>query len=365
MPNYQIKLTPVESFFFGGEKHDANLHDANLVANYFVESNLYPQQTTLLGLVRYYLLLKNGTIFKDNKIIQGSNVDAFIGDKSFDYVKADTPQNFGKIQSISPLYFTDGTENYFFAPIDFGATLNEGFILNKDIKKKNKEEYSLEDYTAKEHEQFVLRQLINKKGETIKLSDIVIDTPQVGNEKAERGATDEAKENAFYKINMKRLVEKWSFVIDVEISDDANVKEESLFLPFGGEKSFFKMDVKKQNKFVPQLPISFERNVNTLVCISDCFLPDVSLLKTADFAVSDFVGFRNLKSKASGDVRYSSLSKGHEMQLSRSMRFNLIQRGSVFYFRDQEKFKIFYSALENERNSHNIGFNQFLTINQK
>lgn len=365
MANYQIKLTPVETFFFGGDKLDANL-----VANYFVESNLYPQQTTLLGLMRYYLLLKNDTIFKDNKIISNSNVDNFIGNSSFDYCDKcpDKLQSFGKIKSISPLYFNDGLENYFFAPLDIGAELKENYILEKTILKRKErsteEEEKLEEFTAKEKLQFITQKLISESGSSISLfgkDGIIDDAPQVGNQKTKKGATEQDKENAFYKIYMKKMKEGWSFAIDVDFDDGSNVLEEILFIPFGGEKCFFKMEVKKLDKFIPKLPENYKRTVNTMICMTDCFLSKPELIKTARFAINEFVSFRNLKSKTS-TTKYSALSKNDPSQLIRSNKWNLLKRGAVLYFDDDGKFNTFKTELEKQKNAIQIGFNQFLTI---
>lgn len=357
MPNYKIKLTPVDTFFFGGEKHDENGK-----VSYFVESNLYPQQTTLLGLIRYYLLLKNPSIFKDNKIVKGSNVADFIGTDSFDYANKNTDKNiqsFGKIKSLSPLYFHSNGKDYFFGPLDFDTEIDDHFILSKTDR-----DGKAEKYKAKLKDTFISQQLIAKDG-TAKLlfgeNGILSDAEQVGNEKAHKG--ESTKENAFYKMNMKRMAKGWSFVVDVDIEDGAGViDKEHLFIPFGGEKCYFKMEIEEVEKYTPHLPSKYKRNLSTVVCISDCFLSDVSLLHSADFAITEAVSFRNLKSKASENVNYSGLSKNDPNQLSRSQRYNLLKRGSVLYFTDNQKMKILTDALETESNSRAIGFNQFLTI---
>ena len=43
MAQYKIKITPLQYYFFGGEKHDEEFK-----INYSVESLDYPQQTTIL-----------------------------------------------------------------------------------------------------------------------------------------------------------------------------------------------------------------------------------------------------------------------------------------------------------------------------
>lgn len=118
MNNYQIKLTPVNAYFFGGEKHaEKKGEPGKFEMDYYVRSELYPQQTTLLGTLRYYLLMKNGCLSprKNNKESQANDL---IGKNSFIYRKGETVQTFGKIHSISPLYFLKGDDKYIIAPFD-------------------------------------------------------------------------------------------------------------------------------------------------------------------------------------------------------------------------------------------------------
>lgn len=64
MATYLIKLTPLDKFFFGQKK---TFGDDNV--NYVVYSSFFPQQTALLGLLRYQVLQIAGEeVFKNNKI---------------------------------------------------------------------------------------------------------------------------------------------------------------------------------------------------------------------------------------------------------------------------------------------------------
>ena len=59
-----IKLTPLGEFFFGG---DVTFGKANK-RSYYVQSRRFPQQTTLLGMLRYELLKKNNLLSPTDKI---------------------------------------------------------------------------------------------------------------------------------------------------------------------------------------------------------------------------------------------------------------------------------------------------------
>lgn len=347
MTNYQIKLTPVDTFFFGGEKHDENLE-----ANYFVESLPYPQQTALLGILRYFLLAKNPNVFNGKSIIDKTEAEKLIGRSSFDYDKP--PADYGKISSLSPLYFIHKNEPYFFAPFDFGFDLSTDFKLSKHNKEKNK----TENYNAKDHYYNVASQkLINAKDEMKELSSITSDVVQVGNEKAGKG---EPRDKKFYKQFSKRLSEGWCFCVDVELADGSGIMDnDAVFLPFGGEKSYFKLEVKKQPKAIFAMPQKYRRDVSYIFCQTDCFV-DASVLNEADFAVNSYVSFRNLQSKVQDTKIYSGLSATDKNQLKRSNRFNLLQRGSVLYFQNKSQLES-ASTKFIKTNCETIGFNQIIT----
>ena len=353
MANFQIKLTPVETFFFGGEKHSINT-SGEPVSDYFSESSLYPQQTTLLGLTRYLLLIKNDTIFKKNKIIDKAKASEYIGESSFDF--SNQASGYGKIRTISSLYFTYGEENYFFAPLDYGSNLLENFVLEKEIDNE------IEEYTAKEKNKFLQQIVVSNSFHAKMIEDIVKSSPMVGNEKAENGTS---KEDAFYKQNMKYLAAGWSFAFDSEIEEDAGISDiDELFVPFGGEKCYFKVEISKKPKAEPTVPTNYRRNQFTVILLSDSFLVDTSLLNKSDFAINDFVSFRNLQSTVGTTQKYSGLSNRDPVQLKRSSRYNLLKRGSVLYFNNKENFDEVKTAIGSNKNLTNIGFNHILTINK-
>jgi CRISPR-associated protein Cmr3 len=349
MANYQIKLTPVDSFFFGGEKHIEK--GGKLESNYFVESNLYPQQTTLLGLLRYYLLLKNPKVFSNNKINNQTDATNIIGPSSFDYHK--TPDNYGKILSVGPLYFQNKTKNYFFAPLDIDFEM-DGFQL---IKKKDGKKT---DYNAKDHYYDICQYLINSGGTKLKLSEIISDVQQVGNEKTRKG---EDKDNKFYKQNAKRMQNDWSFCFDADISDGANVPDkDELFIPFGGEKSFFKMKVKKQKPASFTIPNNYKRVEHFILCISDCFVSS-DIITNCQLSINRYVSFRNIKTIVKQTMKYSGFSQSDPLQPKRSNRFNLLQRGSILYFEKKTKMEEAKKMIEANDKKHciTIGFNKIIT----
>jgi hypothetical protein len=294
--------------------------------------------------------LKNSKVFDGSIITDEHEAAIIIGDYSFNFDKK--PIKYGKIVRITPLYFKKGKQDYFFAPLDIDFMM-EGFRLFKMEKGAKK------FYNVKDHYYNICQRLFSEKGEVINLARIVTDSPQMGNEKAGKGET---KEDKFYKQISKRLEPGWCFCIDAEIETGAGMpdKEDVLFIPFGGEKSFFKMEVTKMDTVKFPYPGKFERKAPYLFCIGDCFV-DAGILKKTQLVINHFESFRNLESKVKVTKKYSGLSKKDPEQLNRSSRYNLLQRGSVLYFENNEKLKEVATLIEEPTHCKIIGFNNILT----
>ena len=64
MAVFYVTLSPLEPYFFGSER---KLGDgfSNTRSSYFVQSELVPQQSTLLGMLRFFLLKQAGYVRDD------------------------------------------------------------------------------------------------------------------------------------------------------------------------------------------------------------------------------------------------------------------------------------------------------------
>ncbi|MCS4454093.1 hypothetical protein JTT00_01775 [Clostridium botulinum] len=57
MSKYLVKLKPVDSFFFGGEKVFDFYDGKKPLKNNIVKSREFPQQTSILGMIRKEILV--------------------------------------------------------------------------------------------------------------------------------------------------------------------------------------------------------------------------------------------------------------------------------------------------------------------
>jgi hypothetical protein len=107
---YIITLKPVTPYFWGMEQ----VSELGNKRNYYLESALFPQQTAVLGMLRYQALAQFGFL----SIPDHFRIDAtkLIGDSSFDIANT---KGYGAISKISPLQLHKGNSLYLLRSRDF------------------------------------------------------------------------------------------------------------------------------------------------------------------------------------------------------------------------------------------------------
>lgn len=320
---YLVKLTPHDKFFFGGER----TFGENNQANYFVVSNYFPQQTGILGLIRHQLLLQcdDETIFKDNKIVNATNAGKLIGPHSFTIGNG---FDFKAIESISPVFIcdsntTDKNEAFYFPAnkeYQWYEKLNDACekeTVNKFLQIELKPHPLLKGYDAK----FDLPDLLmNKSGKRIRYTDVFIKHQQVGIRKQYEGGTDE---KAYYIQTFFKLNKNYSFAFVVELDESTKFSSRDIVV-FGGEQQAFKMEVNPFNGKFKELIPNYEKSDNSdkVVLVSDAYVKD-DIMSVCDFAITETVDFRFLVT--------SNDTKNYYSKPTKSYKYNLYKKGSVFY----------------------------------
>ena len=145
MSKYLVTLTPIGKFFFGGDMRFGINGEKEEFSSYIIESLKMPQQTSLLGMMRF-LLLSNSSLFDiDGNVITGEdgNVKNLIGAGSFAVTGDGKSNTFGKIKSLGPcfVYNKDTKARYFraaadshFATIDW-ENATTATINGKEVRK--------------------------------------------------------------------------------------------------------------------------------------------------------------------------------------------------------------------------------------
>jgi len=345
---YLVKLTPHHKFFFGGEQTFGQKTDDTETKNYFVKSNYFPQQTALLGLVRYQLLAQGGEeIFKNNKIVNNEKAIDLIGEKSF---AIGDGFNFKKIHEISPIFIANNTDYFFPANKEYqiDTKLNEeckegkvGPILEIELGenpllKGYKPKYDFPDL------------LINKTLQKLQYHEVFVEKRQVGISKNYEGKTDK---EAFYIQFFYCFKETYSFAFIVELEDDVAFKSNDLVV-LGGEQQTFKMDVSEFSEDFKSLIPNYEKSKNTdkIVLVSDTLVDDNSILDTCNFAVTETIDFRFLVTTTDKNINYYN-------KPNKSIKYNLFKKGSVFYGNIDKVEKL----LKNDQ-LNKIGYNIYKKI---
>ena len=274
MNTYFIKLTPLSPFFFGGERTFGDRRNQN----YFAKSNFFPQQTTVLGMLRKELLIQ-GKLFKekwnDYTNYDKNKMEEWIGTGSF---KLDGPNNFGKIKSLSPVFLTDGHEHFIPRPFDsdFSFLQNTGKAF---LYKKINFIPLVEGYNPKDG---LSHSLISKNGTKKEMAELFEDFVKVGNAK-ERQEDDTDK---FFKQKFYTLKEGFSFALFAEV--DFDLKSGTVYM--GADNSSFRMEAEKtEMKFENIIP--FEPAENKISLLSDA-LVDENIYSLCQFAITETIDFR-------------------------------------------------------------------------
>lgn len=367
MKRYLVKLTPHDRFFFGGE---STFGEGNS-RNYFVKSNYYPQQTSLLGLVRYqFLAQSNDGIFKDNKIQNKEEATKLIGKKSFSII--DNEFKFGKILNLSPLLISDSNNNFLFpANKEYQWVKQENKFKLREFDKymsgcsslQNEFIPYLKEYKAKDE---LPNLLIDQRNKLYNYSDIFIEHKQTGIRKNYEGNTEE---NAFYIQTFIQLTPGYSFAFILELEEETEFKNQEIVI-LGAEQSKFKMDIDTFEIDFDQLIPGYEKSVNSpkVVLVSDAYTKTNDLLSACDFAITETVDFRSLETAVGKTENYSALDREKKMNnvVWKSKKYNFFKRGSVFYGNPE---KIITHIGKEDTSAftplQKIGYNHFKIVDKK
>jgi len=378
MNNVFVKLQPLDYFFFGGRR---TFGDEN--ANYFVRSRHVPQQTALVGLLRHLMLV--GGLNKDQ-----------IGE-SFD-AENNTTQHFGPLQSLSPvfLYGNELQETKFspdkvFLPHPLDAHKEKApFTANPSnhawaLSQAEADGWGVaaivENYEAKEpllsDKDFCIVNTAGKCLPEVKSKEKVFSsTTRTGITKRHKYRTklnEQERERGFYKQQVYKLSQGWSFGVIATFGDSFDpALLNNKVLPFGGERSLFRIQVQKiahdwksiEEQFSAVPFASSNSGLLRVMLLSDAYVNE-TVYEDAMTAVSHAVDFQNLHTPKK-TTNYAALTRKPETTsktpsetIYKSGRFTLLSAGSVFYA-TAEKAALIKDKLEEVKHFRGIGYNHFI-----
>jgi CRISPR-associated protein Cmr3 len=334
-------MIPLNTYFFGGEK---TFTTASGETNYFARSNQWPQQTTVLGLLRYLIGKTCG--FDPTQI----------GKHSF-IANADDNE-FGIITNLSPVFLIDADGNYL---------LEAGTDHQKNKKTEKVERFNLKPsdngpvnfgvydtayrgvsdapnltFDYKEYLVSALRNNGNPDSDLVNPEKVFHEHHQVGNKKNYSGGTDE---EAFFKQIFYRLEKNYAFAVIVETS--ANLPFSVEIETMGADQSLFRVEaelLKDEDTVFDEIEKEnlSETGYQRIVLLSDAYV-DFPVIEKCNFAVCETNDFRNIVTHAIDNGDAKKTRNFHRMKVehkepekvndtaTKSVKFNLLRRGSVLF----------------------------------
>ncbi|BAQ13949.1 putative CRISPR-associated protein [Clostridium botulinum] len=399
MSRYLVKLKPVDSFFFGGEKGFGFNNGKEPLQNNIVKSREFPQQTSILGMIRKEILVLHGYLKEkwDYNDDEKEKNYKLIGKQSFSIDGEN--QDFGIINSISPVFIiqeTKGSDKFLIKiPKDHNVNNRHNkynpFKFNNDkgnclkVKTNLAEEVYLPiDFEAKKglSEDFIDIQT----GDIVSKNKVFIRDCSIGIRLDENYKT---KDNSLFRLekykfnydnNYERADKCFAFILDVEDGKEKNIFEDyKNIVTLGGEGSHFfisfekvNFDIKdkinfinkEKNDFTIKEGISVSTNkeeiketkrIYQIILLSDTYISKDIYQKNCNYSISTKIDFRNLCSdnycKNKDEYYYKRLKKSDS-------KYSLLEKGSVL-FATKDNYDRLIKNINNSK-FQKIGYNIFI-----
>ncbi len=342
---YLITLQPTGKFFFGGDMTFKVASEGEKFneqfSSYIISSNKFPQQTSLLGMLRFLLLRNSGEeVFANNKIQNHDAARKLIGEHSFCVGKQD---GYGMIKSISPCFLIcEGL------PVDLHVLGGEYQI---DFEKQrrgtiNGMEISLPmmkmDFPEKEYDA--------KCSLEDPMKEYFVEDVRVGIIK-DRKESD--KDALFKQINYRFSKENTQFAFYAEVDESiALTSYDGQQVSLGADSSIFMIGIQEQQvrerKFIGNI------KGPAIVLESPAYLTkdDIKGLK---YAITKVIPFKFMSTTVE-TKNYNRLKN----EIKHSDKYHLYDTGAVFYFEKSQDMRNFVASIESHTDFREIGYNHYI-----
>jgi CRISPR-associated protein Cmr3 len=364
--NYRITFRPLDFFFFGGENTFGNGEGQN----YYAKTRPYPQQTTVLGVLRYLGLkeaksaLPIGESFVAKPQYYEPDENGRVGEV-----------NFGFIRQVSPLFMRkeSGSDsgNYAFGP-SFLPVVGAGPPQSPagTVKQyRNGEWKNTWELPALDPKKWLDPILLGDNATILDRSKVITTSARIGITKNKDG---EERKDGFYKQEVGRLAYDWVFAVHAKLDKDLAPKIASpVVVPFGAEKALFAvtltaLDDKETSQalFAPENFAAIRSShLRAAALISDAYV-DKEAFEALPYAVAGTVDFRNIRTPTKitnfGRFRRNSRTMAVD-RMTQSGKYTLLSRGSILYAETEEKLT---ALLHDKCHAHwrTIGYNHFISL---
>lgn len=345
---YLVNIKPLETYMFGtDQKFKYPNEELTGKESYFVKSSEVPEQTTILGLLRFLILKQKGLLYPNFRYNEEEKetINSCIGLNSFCFDKTHK-QDFGYIKKISPVFLMDEAGNYYvknpfhnkkgigYAPIE----LTEKTIETSSGKIRLPK---LGEYDAKKGYASGYYNLKNGSIHNDIFSSIIIP----GNRKSDKGTENDS----FFKKETIKMKSGYSFAIYVDLTEDILPKKDIGYMGLGRSAFLITSRPVKENNLIYYIKSAFSESTELWTyALSDLFIQGELSYDT--FCIVEEKQIRNLETSYNGENYVKNLRKSEK-------QFNMIQKGSVFFGKCNLN-------IENE-NCKQIGYNQIVELGGK
>lgn len=323
---YLVKITPLEPYSFGNDQNFVYPEEQSTgKESYFVRSKEIPEQTTILGLLRYLVLKEHGLLRTDFQYTpeERQQMKQCIGGRSFSYLEKEK-QDFGDIHEISPVFLLNEKEEILirnpfhnkaergYHPMQMEAGIKTS---NGTISLPKPGEYDAKNGYADGYYNLSTQEIEHGLFHTLVVS---------GNRKNEKQGSNK---DCFFKRELKQLVnmERPEATYSFGVFADVEKLPEKAVGYMGKKKSAFLIETKEVD--------DMDLEAKVAACFADqeevwfYALSDLVLLETPvyeEFCIVEEKYQRNLETVHEAGSRLKKVKKSQ-------IRHHLVQSGSVFY----------------------------------
>lgn len=372
---YLIRLKPVDKFFFGGEmKFPTGIQDNGEKSapevSYIIKSVYFPQQTSLLGMMRFFLL-SHSKYFNGRVITDPDGAAGLIGECSF---SSEGGGGYGKILRLSECFIREYQKNgnfcrnLFQAPLDteFQVSFSDGQRRGwyNGVQKVLPVITRRSAFPCKKGYNYSKYLISFGSGKTVMMDDdrngVFVEDRRLGiNRNIETG---EVEDNALYKQVNYRFNDQdngsyYVFAFYVELEDGIDIGTYSgETVSVGADNSMFRIDIELVDEWLPEPELlEGETGWVKVSLTSPSFIRMNSALSLPDFSITETISFRFLRANVRKTMSYNLSTGG----IGRSARYDLFSAGSVFYFSGLETAREFVNIIKSAKNFRQIGYNQY------
>lgn len=399
--NHLIRWKPLGNLFFGGENYD----DSERRAFYLQHARPFPQQSGLLGLLRYELLRQNGHLGRSAPdapytVQDPGRAAALIGHHSFEIGKN---HSYGALRRLSPVFLWHNGQAYHPFP-------KVKYYRNEADRKNGK--YSLAEpdlsggiaglrafdlggraagsslaalnhYSPKHGFEYGFRTL---DGNDFKRFDeVFVDSDEAKERLAQTGIykphtlpyrqlDDTGDQEGFFKLHYQRLRPGWELACYLQL--DQSDALQSAPVTMGKERSPFFMEVTATDELPQWEPSTGDGGPtpgSTLWLLSDSYLDPAKLYPLCEQVVLRPISFRNLRSRLKRDQgdpvhNYASQparpgsEKAKTATLTLSHRYNFFRKGGLLHLRPDADPEAIRQLFQDD-GLQKIGYNFYHAIN--